>query len=78
MRVTEGIGRSGDFGDLDRGLRLLELSLGAGAIFQVIYEVGKLLLKDYAREQGEKKPSLSASLSVPNLAGLTVGVAIMW
>ena len=57
------------------------LAVGAGAILQVIYEVGKLLMKDSedsARQQGEKTPSLSDSLSTSNLAGLVVGVAIMY
>jgi len=54
------------------------LAVGAGAILQVVYEVGKLLLKDSAREKGDEAPSLSASLSAPNLAGLTVGVVIMY
>jgi zinc transporter, ZIP family len=57
------------------------LAVGAGAILQVIYEVGKLLLKDSedsARQQGKKTPSLSASLSASNLAGFVVGIAIMY
>jgi ZIP family zinc transporter len=47
------------------------LAVGAGAILQVIYEVGRLLLKDSARA---KSPALSA----PNLGGLLAGVAIMY
>jgi zinc transporter, ZIP family len=47
------------------------LAVGAGAILQVIYEVGRLLLKDSARA---KSPALSA----PNLGGLLTGVAIMY
>jgi zinc transporter, ZIP family len=54
------------------------LAVGAGAILQVIYEVGKLLLKDPTREKGEQAPSLSASLSATNLTGLVIGVAIMY
>jgi ZIP family zinc transporter len=57
------------------------LAVGAGAILQVIYEVGRLLMKDSedsARQQGEKIASLSTSLSAPNLAGLTAGIAIMY
>lgn len=57
------------------------LAVGAGAILQVIYEVGRLLMKDSedsARQQGEKSPSLSTSLSARNLAGLTAGIAIMY
>ena len=55
------------------------LAVGAGAILQVIYEVGKLLLKDSVREaRREGAPSLSASLSASNLAGLTAGIAIMY
>lgn len=54
------------------------LAVGAGAILQVIYEVGKLLLKNSTREKGEQAPSLSASLSATNLAGLVFGIAIMY
>ena len=54
------------------------LAVGAGAILQVIYEVGKLLLKDSAREQEEKIPSFSASFSASNLAGFAAGIAIMY
>src|ERR687889_963814 len=59
-------------------LAALFLAVGAGAILQVIYEVGKLLLKDSARKEGDQAPSLSASLSASNLAGLVVGVALMY
>ncbi len=48
------------------------LAIGAGAILQVIYEVARLLLKDYSADN--KTPALSA----PNLGGLTTGVAIMY
>lgn len=46
-------------------------AIGAGAILQVIYEVGKLM-----REQSDadEKPALSWS----NLGGLTAGLAFMW
>jgi zinc transporter, ZIP family len=54
------------------------LAIGAGAILQVIYEVGKLLLKDSARKEGDEASPLSATLSASNLAGLTVGIAIMY
>ncbi len=54
------------------------LAVGAGAILQVIYEVGRLLIKDSVQEEGEGAPSLHTSLSAPNLAGLMVGVAIMY
>ena len=55
------------------------LAVGAGAILQVIYEVGKLLLRDSVQEERrEGTPSLSASLSASNLAGLTAGIAIMY
>src|SRR5918993_1296699 len=47
------------------------LAVGAGAIFQGVYEVTRLLLKDSTRS---KTPALSAS----NLGGLLVGVAIMY
>ena len=59
-------------------LAALFLGVGAGAILQVIYEVGKLLLKDSTQEKGDQAPSLSASLSATNLAGLVVGVALMY
>jgi zinc transporter, ZIP family len=59
-------------------LAALFLAVGAGAILQVIYEVGKLLLKDSTQEKGDQAPSLSASLSAANLAGLVVGVALMY
>jgi zinc transporter ZupT len=59
-------------------LAALFLGVGAGAILQVIYEVGKLLLKDSTQEKGGQAPSLSASLSATNLAGLVVGVALMY
>ena len=59
-------------------LAALFLAVGAGAILQVIYEVGKLLLKDSTQEKGDQASSLSASLSATNLAGLVVGVALMY
>src|ERR687895_1530559 len=59
-------------------LAALFLAVGAGAILQVIYEVGKLLLQDSTQEKGDQAPSLSASLSATNLAGLVVGVALMY
>ncbi|HEX6383701.1 MAG TPA: metal transporter [Anaerolineae bacterium] len=52
-------------------LATLFLSLGAGAILQVIWEVGKLLLND-ARRQGQP------ALSWLNFAGLTAGIVIMY
>ena len=47
------------------------LAVGAGAIMQVIYEVGRMLLRDSLRR---KVPALSA----PNLGGLTAGIAVMY
>lgn len=47
------------------------MAVGAGAILQVIYEVGRILLKDSVRAE-------KAALSFPNLAGLTAGIAIMY
>lgn len=47
------------------------LAVGTGAILQVIYEVGRLLLKDSARA---KMPALSGT----NLGGLTAGIAVMY
>jgi zinc transporter, ZIP family len=54
------------------------LAVGAGAILQVVYEVGKLLLKDSTRDKEDQAPSLSASLSATNLTGLVVGAGIMY
>jgi zinc transporter ZupT len=52
-------------------LAVVFLAVGAGAILQVIYEVGRLLLEDSARTK-------TPALSVPNLGGLLAGVAIMY
>ena len=52
-------------------LAALFLSLGAGAIAQVIWEVGKLLTRD-ARAAG------TSPLSALNLGGLAAGIAIMY
>jgi zinc transporter ZupT len=49
----------------------LFLSLGAGAILQVTYEVGRLLVRDAQREN---RPALSWL----NFAGLTAGILIMY
>ena len=47
------------------------LAIGVGAILQVVYEVGRLLMRDSARS---KAPVFSAT----NLGGLTTGIAIMY
>ena len=52
-------------------LAVLFLSLGAGAILQVIWEVGKLLSHDAERT---KQPAVSWL----NFIGLTVGILIMY
>lgn len=52
-------------------LSTIFFAVGAGAIFQVIYEVGKLLWEQSGADQ---KPALSWN----NLGGLTAGLAIMW
>ena len=52
-------------------LATLFLSLGAGAILQVIWEVGKLLIND-AQQQN------LAAVSWLNFAGLTVGILVMY
>lgn len=49
----------------------LFLSIGAGAILQVIWEVGKLLVQDTQRQQ-------QPALSWLNFAGLTAGILIMY
>ena len=52
-------------------LATLFLSLGAGAILQVIWEVGKLLLNDARRQE-------QPALTWLNFAGLTAGIVIMY
>jgi ZIP family zinc transporter len=47
------------------------MTIGAGAILQVIYEVTRLLLKDSART---KTPALLGA----HLGGFTAGIAIMY
>ncbi len=47
------------------------LAIGVGAILQVVYEVGRLLMRDSTRA---KAPVFSAT----NLGGLTTGIAIMY
>ena len=47
------------------------LAIGVGAILQVVYEVGRLLMRDSA---SSKAPVFSAT----NLGGLTTGIAIMY
>jgi zinc transporter, ZIP family len=47
------------------------LAIGVGAIIQVVYEVGRLLMRDSARS---KVPLVSGT----NLGGLTAGIAIMY
>jgi zinc transporter ZupT len=52
-------------------LATLFLSLGAGAILQVIWEVGKLLLNDARRQE-------QPALTWLNFAGLTAGIVVMY
>lgn len=52
-------------------LAVLFLSLGAGAILQVIWEVGKLLVKDAQQRS-------IAAVSWLNFAGLTAGILVMY
>lgn len=52
-------------------LAVIFLSFGAGAILQVIWEVGKLLVND-ARRQGQP------AISWLNFAGLTAGILVMY
>jgi hypothetical protein len=49
----------------------LFLSIGAGAILQVIWEVGKLLVQDARRQE-------QPALNWLNFAGLTAGILIMY
>jgi hypothetical protein len=52
-------------------LAVLFLSLGAGAILQVIWEVGRLLVND------ARKQNLPA-VSWLNFAGITAGILVMY
>ncbi|MCA9998954.1 MAG: ZIP family metal transporter [Anaerolineales bacterium] len=52
-------------------LAVLFLSLGAGAILQVIWEVGKLLVKDAQRRQ-------ETAVSWLNFAAITAGILVMY
>jgi ZIP family zinc transporter len=52
-------------------LAVLFLSLGAGAILQVIWEVGKLLVRDAQRRQ-------ETAVSWLNFAAITVGILVMY
>ncbi len=52
-------------------LAVLFLGVGAGAIWQVIVEVGRLL-QTYARRDG------ASPISWPNLLGFTLGLAVMY
>ena len=52
-------------------LAALFLSLGAGAILQVIWEVGKLLMRD-ARREGR------SALTWLNFGGAALGVLVMY
>jgi zinc transporter ZupT len=52
-------------------LAVIFLSLGAGAILQVVWEVGKLLMKE-AQRQGD------TAVSWLNFAGLAAGIFIMY
>ena len=47
------------------------LAIGIGAIVQVIWEVGKMVVRDAASHQ-------ESMMSWPNLAGVMSGVAIMY
>lgn len=49
-------------------LSVLFLALGAGAIFQVVYELGKLIRRESASEAG----------ALTNLAGLILGLLVMY
>lgn len=52
-------------------MAVIFLSIGAGAILQVVYEVGKMMITDPAEEGG-------GIVSWVNLTGMTTGVAIMY
>jgi len=55
-------------------LAVVFLSIGAGAILQVIYEVGRLLIAGEAEEAG----ALRGAVSWVNIGGFTTGLAIMY
>lgn len=55
-------------------LAVLFLSIGAGAILQVIYEVGQLLISGEAHEAG----ALRGAISWVNIGGVTTGLVIMY
>ncbi|MCH7976757.1 MAG: hypothetical protein IIC18_09445, partial [Bacteroidetes bacterium] len=55
-------------------LAVVFLAIGAGAILQVIYEVGRLLIAGEADEEG----TLSRAVSWVNIGGFTTGLAIMY
>ncbi len=55
-------------------LAVVFLSIGAGAILQVIYEVGRLLIADEAHEEG----ALRRAVTWVNIGGFTTGLAIMY
>ncbi|MFQ5571170.1 MAG: ZIP family metal transporter [Rhodothermales bacterium] len=55
-------------------LAVLFLSIGAGAILQVIYEVGRLLISADTREQDAGQEAFSWV----NISGVTTGLAIMY
>ena len=55
-------------------LAVVFLAIGAGAILQVIYEVGRLLIAGEADEEG----TLLGAVSWVNIGGFTTGLAIMY
>jgi zinc transporter ZupT len=52
-------------------LAVIFLSIGAGAILQVVYEVGRLIIRSSQRDN-------VSSLAWSNVAGLLVGITIMY
>lgn len=55
-------------------LAVVFLSIGAGAILQVIYEVGRMLIAGDAQEEG----ALRGAITWVNIGGFTTGLAIMY
>lgn len=49
-------------------LAVLFLAIGAGAIFQVIYEISKLIKRDTARE----------NMSMTVFSGVLAGMMVLW
>ncbi len=56
---------------------IIFLSIGAGAIFQVVYSLGSWVFRSYNRYDGVKDKKI-ASIDIFTIAGFAVGMAIMY